>query len=35
MNIKKSKLSVLTHKSYKKRNDTKHQNEKGEISNEH
>ena len=25
MNIKKSKLSVLTHKSYKKRNDTKHQ----------
>jgi len=29
MNIKKSKLSVLTHKSYKKKN------EKGEISNEH
>ena len=25
MNIKKSKLAVLTHKSYKKRNDTKHQ----------
>ena len=25
MNIKKSKLIVLTHKSYKKRNDTKHQ----------